>query len=259
MSADVMIPDTTEAAIEAYGDGSDITVIAGGTIVMQLLNYRRMAPRRAMLLNKAGLSYVNRDGSTLTIGAMTPLSDVIGLAAPLGPCAANIADHEVQYQATVGGNLCAPTPPEHPSGDLQGPLIALNATVRSTGKGGIRTDGVEDFLANKAGRLVLDISFDVPEAGAFQALSRPHTRHFTALAVSGVRSGDKIGLAATGAGPIGIRLASAEVVADDPEAAGQAALSDVAMRDDSLASAWYRERTLPSLVSAVLAEIQEAS
>lgn len=259
MSADVMIPDTTEAAIEAYGDGSDITVIAGGTIVMQLLNYRRLAPTRAMLLTKAGLSYVNQDGSTQTIGAMTPLSDVIGLPAPFGPCAANIADHEVQFQATVGGNLCAPTPPEHPSGDLQGPLIALGATVRSTGEGGIRVDGVEDFLANKDGRLVLDISFETPEAGAFQALRRPHTRHFTALAVSGVRSSRGISLAATGAGPIGIRLASAEGLANDPAAAGEAALNDVVMRDDSLASAWYRERTLPSLVSAVLTEIQEAS
>ncbi|MGI9584395.1 MAG: FAD binding domain-containing protein [Acidimicrobiia bacterium] len=259
MSADVMIPETTDAAIEAYGDGSDITVIAGGTIVMQLLNYRRLAPERAMLLNKAGLSYVNQEGSTTTIGAMTPLSDLLELPAPLGPCAANIADHEVQYQATIGGNLCAPTPPEHPSGDLQGPLIALGATVRSTGEGGIRTDGVEDFLANKAGRLVLDISFKTPDAGAFQALSRPHTRHFTAMAVSGVRSSDGIGLAATGAGPIGIRLVSAEAVSGDPEAAGQAALNDVTMRDDSLASAWYRERTLPSLVSDVLTEIQEAS
>jgi CO/xanthine dehydrogenase FAD-binding subunit len=259
MSADLMIPDTTEAAIEAYGDGADITVIAGGTIVMQLLNYRRIAPERAMLLSNAGMSYVNREGPKYTIGAMTPLSDLIGLGAPLGPCATNVADHEIQYQATIGGNLCAPTPPEHPSGDLQGPLIALGATVRSTGEGGIRTDSVEEFLANKAARLVLDISFDTPKAGAFQALNRPHTRHFTALAVSGVSSGGTISLAATGAGPTGIRLASAEAVADDPAAAGEAALSDVAMRNDSLASAWYRERMLPSLVSAVLTEIEEAS
>ena len=119
--------------------------------------------------------------------------------------------------------------------------------------------GVEDFLANKAGRLLLDISFDAPDAGAFQALSRPHARHFTALAVSGVKSGDGISLAATGAGPTGIRLASAEAVATDPAAASEAALNDVAMRDDSLASAWYLRRTLPALVSAVLTEIQEGS
>jgi CO/xanthine dehydrogenase FAD-binding subunit len=170
-----------------------------------------------------------------------------------------VADHELQYQATIGGNLCAPTPPEHPSGDLQGPLIALGATVRSAGAGGERTDGVEEFLANKSGRLVLDVSFEAPSAGAFASLDRPHTRHFTALAVSGAKTADGVRLAATGGGPMGVRLPSAEAAADDPAAAGEAALQDVQLRDDALASAWYRGRTLPSLVSRVLNEIEEAS
>jgi CO/xanthine dehydrogenase FAD-binding subunit len=234
-----------------------------------------------MLLNKAGLSYVNENGSSYTIGAMTPLSSLTALPAPLGPCAANVGDHEIQYQATIGGNLCAPTPPEHPSGDLQGPLIALDATVRSVGSGGERTENVESFLANREGRLVLDISFEAPAAGAFAALDRPHTRHFTALAVSGTRNADgTIRLAATGAGPTGIRLSSAETAnvvphhaqldgkrpvlvgshkTQDPEAAGVAALQDVEMSDDALASAWYRERTLPSLVVGVLDELKEMS
>ena len=259
MSVDVLIPETADAAIEAFGDGTDVTVIGGGTIVMQLLNYRRIPVSRALMLNKAGLSYLRQSDSTWTVGAMTPLSELIGMFSPLGACAANVADHEVQYQATIGGNLCAPTPPEHPSGDLQGPLIALGATVRSVGAGGERTDTVEDFLANKAGRLVLDISFDVPQAGAFAALDRPHTRHFTALAVSAVKSAGAIRLAATGVGPVGVRLVAAEAVADDPEKAGQAALEDAVLRDDALASAWYRGRTLPSLVARVLNEIKEAS
>lgn len=281
MSVDVLVPESEDAAVEAYGDGSNVTLIAGGTIVMQLVNYGRIHPARAMLLNKAGLSYVNENGSSYTIGAMTPLSDLTGFAAPLGPCAENVADHEIQYQATIGGNLCAPTPPDFPSGDLQGPLIALGATVRSAGAGGERTDGVEEFLANRDGRLVLDISFDAASAGAFAALDRPHTRHFTALAVSGVLSADgTLTLAATGAGPTGVRLHSAEAAfgvphhaqrdgqrpvlvgsheTSDPEAAGAAALQDADLRDDTLASAWYRERTLPTLVARVLGELKEAS
>lgn len=259
MRVDVLIPETTDAAVEAFGDGTDITVIAGGTIVMQLLNYRKIPVSKALLLNKAGLSYLRQSDSTWTVGAMTPLSELVGMFSPLGACAANVADHEVRYQATIGGNLCAPTPPEHPSGDLQGPLLALGAMVRSVGAGGERTDSVEDFLANRAGRLVLDISFDAPQAGAFAALDRPHTRHFTALAVSGVKSADTVRLAATGVGPVGVRLLSAEAVADDPEAAGEAALADSVLRDDALASAWYRRRTLPSLVARVLNEIKEAS
>ncbi len=254
-----MIPDSPDAAAEAYGDGSEITVIGGGTIVMQLLNYGRIQPQKAMLLSRAGLSFVKHQDSAYTVGAMTPLSELIGLFSPLGPCAANVADVEVQHQATIGGNLCSPTPPEHPSGDLQGALIALGATVRSVGNGGERLDAVEDFLADRDGRLVLDISFDTPLAGTFAALDRPHTRHFTALAVSGARTAEGLRLAATGGGPVAVRLSSAEAAAADPVTAGQAALADVDLHDDALASAWYRGRTLPSLVTRVLQAIEEAS
>lgn len=281
MSVDVLIPESADAAVEAYGDGSDIMVLAGGTIVMQLLNYHRIPPMRTLLLHKAGLSYVNRNGSTYTIGAMTPVSDLTDLVAPLGPCASNVGDHELQHQATIGGNLCAPAPPDYPGGDLQGPLIALGATVRSVGAGGERTDGVEDFLSDRQGRLVLDISFDVPAAGAYATLDRPHTRHPTILSVSGANTADgSVRLAATGGGPTGVRLSSAEAAyaiphhaqrdgerpvlvghheTADPGAAGIAALQDVELTDDTVASAWYRERTLPLLVKQVLGELKEAS
>ena len=84
MSVDVVIPESESEAIEAYGDGSDITVIGGGTIVMQLLNYNRFKPSKVLLLSKAGMSYVNLPvkeahhagihygGGNVAIGAMTP-------------------------------------------------------------------------------------------------------------------------------------------------------------------------------------------
>jgi CO/xanthine dehydrogenase FAD-binding subunit len=58
---------------------------------------------------------------------------------------------------------------------------------------------------------------------------------------------------------MGIRLPSAEAKADDPEAAGAAAVADASFTDDALASAWYRERTLPVLVRRALTELEEAS
>lgn len=272
MSVDVVIPESEAEAVEAYGDGSGVTVLAGGTIVMQLLNYHRFKPSRVVMLNKAGLSYVNvpveeqahagshYGGTTVTIGATTRLSDLTALAAPLGPCAANVGDAEIRSQATLGGNLCAPTPPDHPSGDLQGALIALGATVRSTGSGGERSESVEEFLPQREGRLALEVSFEPPAAGAFAAFRRPHAHHFTPLAVSGVTtSSGEIRLAATGAGDTGVRLASAEAAADDPQAAGTAALSDVTLEDDALLSAWYREQILPTLVKQVLNEMKGTS
>ena len=67
---------------------------------------------------------------------------------------------EVRAQATVGGNLCSVASDDAPRGDLQAPLLALGASVRSTGKGGEKTEPLEDFLADGAGRLVLDVSYD---------------------------------------------------------------------------------------------------
>ena len=152
------------------------------------------------MLARAGLAKVSRDGSTVTLGSMTPLQELVDLAAPVGPCAANIADLEIRLQATVGGNLCAGTG-EAPRGDLQGALLAVDAQVRFAGGGATTTEPLADFLADRGGKLVLDVSYEEPAAGAFVALDRPHTHEYTALAVSAARLGDgTIRLAATGAG-----------------------------------------------------------
>ncbi|MCQ3802740.1 MAG: FAD binding domain-containing protein [bacterium] len=258
MDIDVRIPDSSRAAAADFGDGSGVSVMAGGTIMMNLLNSYRAQPSKVLLLHKAGLSYVNQDGSTVTIGATTPLADLAGLPAPLGPCAANIGDPAIRGQGTVGGNLCAIASEEFPVGDLQGALLALGATVRSTGEGGERTEGLAEFLSSGGSRLLLEVSFQLPAAGAFEALRRPHTKHFTPLAVSGALASDgEVRLAATGAASTGVRLSSAEAAANDPSEAGQAALEDVTLADDALASAWYRGRTLPTLVERVLTQLKE--
>ena len=252
---DVVLPASPDEAVSAFGDGSGVTVIGGGTIVMPDISAGRVRPSRTLLLARAGLAKVSRDGSTVTLGSMTPLQELVDLAAPVGPCAANIADLEIRLQATVGGNLCAGAG-EAPRGDLQGALLAVGAQVRFASGGGTTTEPLADFLADRGGKLVLDVSYEEPAAGAFVALDRPHTHEYTALAVSAARLGDgTIRLAATGAGSSGVRLPSAEAAAPDPEAAGAAALQDVNLHDDALASAWYREQALPVLVRRALAQL----
>jgi CO/xanthine dehydrogenase FAD-binding subunit len=259
-ATEVLTPASEEEAIEAFGDGRDVLVVGGGTIVVPDLTYGRLHATKALLLQNAGLAGVARDGSRVTIGAMTPIEELVGSPAPLGPCAANIGDVEIRGVATVGGNLCAGEGYEAPRGDLQGAFLALGATVRSAGSGGIAEEPLEDFLARRRERLALSISYEEPAAGAFAALDRPHTHDYTALAVSGARAADgAIRLAATGAGWWGIRLPSAEAASDDPEAAGQAALQDVDPQDDALASAWYRRKVLPVLVRRVLTELKGAA
>jgi CO/xanthine dehydrogenase FAD-binding subunit len=247
---DVLIPTSPDEAAAAFGDGSGVTVIGGGTIVMPEITYGRLRPSKALLLARAGLSGVTRAGSTITIAAATPVQELVDLPAPLGPCAANVADVEIRSQGTLGGNLCAGPGPDTPRGDLQGPLLALGAVARSVGAGGERTEPLEEFLDASEGRLLLDVSFDEPSAGAFATIDYPHTHEYTVLAVSGARAADgTVRLAATG-------LADhARLLSGDPEAAA----SEVRLGDDALASAWYRSKTLPVLVRRVQTQLEEAA
>ena len=257
---EVLLPGSEAEAIEAFGDGKDVVVVGGGTIVVPEMTYGRLQPRRALLLKDAGMGGIAEDGSRTTIGSATTVDALVGLPAPLGPCAANIADGEIRGVATVGGNVCAGAGREAPRGDLQGALLALAASVRSAGPGGVTEEPLEEFLPKRRERLVLGISFDRPARGAFAALDRPHTHDYTALAVSGARARDgAVRLAATGGGSWGVRLPSAEASADEPERAGAAALADVDPRDDALASAWYRKKVLPVLVRRVLTELEEVA
>ena len=251
-ATEILMPTSEDEAIASFGDGAEVVVVGGGTIVLPDMTYRRLRPTRAVMLGHAGLSGVTTEGSRVTFGATTPVQELVGMEAPLGPCAANVADLEIRSQGTVGGNLCAGDGYEAPRGDLQGALIALGATARSACDGEVTEEPLEDFLAKRDGRLLLSVSFDEPAVGAFAGLDRPHTHDYTALAVSGARAADgTVRLAATGAGSHGQRLHSAE------NGDADAALKDVTPHDDALASAWYRAKVLPVLVRRVLSELKE--
>ena len=258
-ATEILMPGSEDEAIAAFGDGADVVVVGGGTIVVPDMTYRRLRPTKALMLGRAGLAGIEKDGSRVTIGAMTPVQELTEMAAPLGPCASNVADLEIRSQGTVGGNLCAGEGQDAPRGDLQSAFLALGATARSAANGEVTEEPLEEFLGNQA-RLLLSVSFDEPAAGAFAGLDRPHTHDYTALAVSGAKGADgTLRLAATGTGSWGVRLPSAEAAAGDPVAAGEAALKDVTPHDDALASAWYRARVLPVLVRRVLTDLQESA
>ena len=256
---EVIAATSAEEAATAFGDGSDVTVVAGGTIVMPEITHGRLRPRRALLIGDAGLDTIAEDGDRITIGATASVADLQDFTDPLGAAARNVADPEIRRQGTIGGNLCAPPGDESPRGDLQAALIALDAQVRSTGAGGERTESVEDFLAGgPQGRLVLEVSFAAPEAGARSSVRRPHAHAYTVLSVSAARVGGAVRLAASGAAPRAVRLAAAEQAlagGADPAAAAERALDDADPPDDALASAWYRSKTLPVLVRRALEDL----
>jgi aerobic carbon-monoxide dehydrogenase medium subunit len=253
---DVLIPSSPEEAVESFGDGRGITVVAGGTIVMPSLKAGLLRPERALLLTRAGLEGIRKDGRTLTIGAMTPVLALVGEAPePLSTFASYVGDYEVRAQATVGGNLCAPPGPESPRGDLQAALLALGARVRSAGAGGERSEPIDDFLADGEGRLVLEIEVDEPKRASAARLERPHAHAYTILAVAAAEGAEGTRVAVSGAGPRAQRLPSVEqALAEgaDPKTAAARVSDDASPVDDALASAWYRTEMLPVVVERAL-------
>ena len=258
--AEVIVARSPQEAVEAFADGDGVTVVAGGTIVMPEITHGRLRPRRTVLIAGAGLAGIHREGARTTIGAATPVADLVGLAEPLARTAGHVADPEIRAQATLGGNLCAPPGAESPRGDLQAALIALGAQVRSAGAGGERTETVEDFLAGRAGeRLVLDVAYDEPDGAGSAAVRRPHAHAYTVMNVCVAGHGDTVRVAVSGAGPHAARCHAVEqalAAGDDDATAAEHVHEDVTPQDDALASAWYRSRTLPVLVRRALAQLR---
>src|SRR3954447_11636993 len=100
---EVLVSGSADEAIAAFGDGSGVTVVGGGTIVMPEVAAARLKPAKAILLGRAGLSGVPRGGGRVRLGAATPVPALEGGEEPLAAVAGQVADIEVRAQATVGG------------------------------------------------------------------------------------------------------------------------------------------------------------
>jgi CO/xanthine dehydrogenase FAD-binding subunit len=255
--SNVLVPTSAEEAAAVFGDGTGVTVLAGGTLVVPALALGRLQAERTLYLGKAGLDRIERSNGTVTLGAMTPVSALIdGAPEPLATFARHVADYEIRGQATIGGNLCAAPGATTPTGDLQAPLLALDARVRSVGAGGERTQSVDDFLAaGPDGRLVLAIEVDAPKRAASAAVRRPHAHAYSVLAVAAAETANGVRVAILGAGPNARRAVSVESALAAGASAADAAsksLDDVEPQDDALASAWYRRQVLPGLVERAL-------
>jgi CO/xanthine dehydrogenase FAD-binding subunit len=256
MAVETLIPTSPEEAAGLFGEGADLTVFAGGTILLPEIGAGRLHPARALLLHRSGLDTLDASGDVVRIGATTTLAAVVdGTDDLLTRFAERIGDREVRRTATIGGNLCATPGIGAQRGDLGAPLIALGARVHSTGKGGERTEPVEDFLTgDRAGRLVLSVEYDRPaDRCGFEIMRRRHAHSFAVANVAVCESGDGLRVGISGIGPIAVRARSVEQSrnADD-------VVKDVDPVTDALASADYRRKMLPILVRRALDQLESA-
>jgi carbon-monoxide dehydrogenase medium subunit len=174
--------------------GDEARPLAGGHSLVPMMKLRLASPEHLVDLHGiASLKGIRRDGNEIVIGAMTTqhellASDEIGRSLPiLDETALLIADPQVRYCGTIGGNVAN----GDPGNDMPALMMTLGATYRLEGASGTREVAASEFYqgayftALEPGEILTAVSIPVPPAGhgyAYEKLKRKVGDYATAAA-----------------------------------------------------------------------------
>jgi len=183
-----------EAVAKLSELGDDARAIAGGHSLIPMMKLRLATPDHLVdLRHVAGLKGVRAEGSDIVIGAMTTQHELIGsdlLASKLPiirETSMLIADPQVRYVGTLGGNLAN----GDPGNDMPAVMMALGASYQLAGKKGERRVAAREFYqgayftAMETGEILTAIRIPAPPAGhgyAYEKLKRKIGDYATAAA-----------------------------------------------------------------------------
>lgn len=129
--------------------GDEAKVLAGGQSLLPVLRMRLNAPEMIVDIGKIdSLRGIADDGSTVTIGAMTPYHEILASDLVRTSCGllhqaiGEVADPQIRHRGTLGGALVH----ADPAGDCGAPVLALDAELVITGSGGERTVPASEFF-----------------------------------------------------------------------------------------------------------------
>jgi aerobic carbon-monoxide dehydrogenase medium subunit len=188
-------PETVADAVKLLADlGDDARPLAGGHSLVPMMKLRLATPSHLIDLHAvAGLKGIRRDGDTVVIGAMTTQHDLlaseeIAKSMPiLHETALLIADPQVRYRGTIGGNVAN----GDPGNDMPALMMTLGATYQLQGPNGAREVAANEFYqgayftALEPGEILTSVSVPVPSAGhgyAYEKLKRKVGDYATAAA-----------------------------------------------------------------------------
>ena len=206
--------------------GSDAKLLAGGHSLLPMMKLRFAQPAHLIDLNRiAELRGIREEGGSLVIGAMTTEAELLASPAVrnkmplLAEGVASIADPQVRYKGTIGGDISH----ADPGNDHPALMMALDASFVLTGPKGPRTvKGDGYFLGLYSTQLAADeiltqIRIPIPAAGSgwsYQKLKRKSGDFATAAtAVLLQMQGANVARAAvalTNAGATAMRARAAE-------------------------------------------------
>ena len=188
-------PATVADAVKLLSTlGDDARPLAGGHSLVPMMKLRLATPEHLVDLHGIdGLKGVRREGDKVVIGAMTTQHELlasgeIAKSIPiLHETALLIADPQVRYRGTVGGNVAN----GDPGNDMPALMMTLGASYRLEGPDGSREVAAADyyqgayFTAIEPGELLTSISVPMPAAGhgyAYEKLKRKIGDYATAAA-----------------------------------------------------------------------------
>jgi len=137
-------PKDLSEAVKVLGENEGrATVIAGGTNLIPSLRSGETAPEVVVnLASLENLAYVKAERETISIGALTTISDLISSeiilkeSPILSMAAGRLGNPLTRNRATIGGNLADASP----AADMVPPLLALEASVHAVGGAGKQRD-----------------------------------------------------------------------------------------------------------------------
>jgi carbon-monoxide dehydrogenase medium subunit len=205
-------PASVADAVKLLADlGDDARPLAGGHSLVPMMKLRLATPAHLVDLHGvADLKGIRRDGDTIMIGAMTTQHELLASgeirqSLPiLQEAAALIADPQVRYRGTIGGNVAN----GDPGNDMPALMIVLGAGFHLSGPNGDREVAASEFYqgayftALEPGEILTSISVPVPAAGhgyAYEKLKRKVGDYATAAAaVVLTMAGGKVATCAIG-------------------------------------------------------------
>ena len=258
---DYVRPATLADALKAIGSGEEARPLAGGQTLIPTIKQRLAMPGSLVdLAGIAELKGVKRDGSTLTIGAMTTHAEVAANAdvkatiPALAHLAGHIGDPAVRSAGTIGGSVAN----NDPSADYPAAVLALGATIITTQ----REIPADAFFAGlftttlKPGELIKAIRFPVPVKAGYSKFEQRASRYaligvFVAQTAAGVRA------AVTGSGATGVFRAPAIEAAlakgFSPDSLKGVTVPATGLLSDLHGSAEYRASVIPVIAERAVA------
>ena len=176
-------PGDIPAAVSLLSElGDDARIIAGGHSLIPMMKLRLAQPEHLIDLRAIDdLNYIRVTDSLITIGAMTTQHELIqnndlASAAPIiKEAALQIADPQIRYVGTVGGNVAN----GDPGNDMPGLMQCLDASFSLVGPNGTREVAARDFYeaayftAREDSEILTAISFKPTTGGyAYQKQKR---------------------------------------------------------------------------------------